>query len=650
MAIKAIPSQAEPDEPEESIEDFKDAVRRGKETTLPWREKEFIRKNFIKAPMLRRGLDFEVTLEVDPKATTSYTTMDFLHIYLSWMNVPRNLRSYPDAVIAIWNGVALHEAGHVILTKRVESDYAAWRAVHHNNPLAMFVENILEDSRINHKLVKENMGVLGDALFEALHINSFSWLHGLELKAEKEIKKQGPDWTGKLPKETTISLMALKGLYYKHLGNKFDEFLAKYYPKATQEQLKDIDEAASIVSLARSMSAWKGFLEPAAKRLYQLMVKYSPPGKTQPPDGPVRPGDGSKPGRGDEGGGVPIDKGGTPVEDLPSDYGGDLETEAPDDIKKEFESKDEAEREKERKAKEEQKKASRFAGKGAGEMVPYPLPDMSDYSMRRDRLARIIQQMKDKLKLEASPKFVKESYRQAGRLMSPILAKAVVSARRMPITDIYQRTTITYEKQEAIMMLIVDLSGSVDFETMKDTLLVLSEAAAGWMPDENYACFVFAANYMRLKTFNESYQHVKGRIGGLPGRSYPGRLDMGGTTLLPPLLTARDMFKEIRRRPGMKSLLILSDFWLSDNHDEVRAVLADMNEKYDAIPILIANSQGVQATRESAKSARDLGDWNIIEMPDIEMLPGEFFKVYKKLAYTERKRQKWKGLRPGGGA
>jgi hypothetical protein len=235
--------------------------------------------------------------------------------------------------------------------------------------------------------------------------------------------------------------------------------------------------------------------------------------------------------------------------------------------------------------------------------------------------------MKDMLKFKTAPRLVTQKYQRGGRMMSGILARAAVTGQRREVRNIYQLPRYQYEENDVMMALLVDMSGSTDPEVMKDSFVLLAEAASSWMPQENFSLWAFGSDFQRIKDFTEDYQHIKGRIGGMK--------DLGGTVISPALFKIGKMFHELRQRSGVKMILILSDYQLSD--PEAIEFLDKMANEENVIPMLIANGgydESVESARTAAIAANKWcgGRYPIVLMPKAIDLPRRFLETYKVFA------------------
>jgi Mg-chelatase subunit ChlD len=306
-----------------------------------------------------------------------------------------------------------------------------------------------------------------------------------------------------------------------------------------------------------------------------------------------------------------------------------MEPDAPTPVVKEWKAHDKATEVELEKKKELNKEAQRGkrGGGGAGRDIKPPELNLGDFNERRIRLARQINEMKNLDKFKTAPKMVTQKYQRGGRMMPGILARAAVTGQRREVRDIYQLPRYQYEENDVMMALLVDMSGSTDEDVMKDTFVLLAEAASTWMPQENFSLWAFGSDFQRIKDFTEDYQRIKGRIGGMK--------DLGGTVISPALFKIGEIFHEVRRRRGVKMIIILSDFQLSD--PEAIEFLDKMANEENIIPMLIANGgrdTSVEAARMAGIAANKWcgGRYPIVLMPQVIDLPRRFLETYKVFA------------------
>lgn len=581
----------------------------------------------------------DVPVLFDDKIHTAQT--DLSTIFITHNSVPENLRGYDDVVFIALKGQTLHEAGHIKYTVEVDQEYKNWAKRLHGSELTQLIRNLIEDSRINFRMSEPYRHGVGENLKDWHRVLGASWVWTERKEIAKMALDAGADWKGVPPKKEIINrFITIKGLYGRDI--EVDELIKDYFPNIPQEWKDDMDKGAEILRKARTHRIWLKELFPDANNLYRIMQKYAPDG--------VEGGGEGRPKYGGDGGGQPIDGmpsgedkpegrivkgGGMDAGDWPAPYG-KKELEAPTDIV------DGVEIEQQKKEEQQvQKTAGKSRGfgaaKGTGEDIEYSRPDEVAYKHRRDALASIIQRMRNMLKFESKPKYETIKYRPQGRMMQGILAQAVVQARNRPVTDIYSKNTVRYEKSETTLALVVDFSGSTDFETMVNTLTIISEVAGMWLPDENWGIFAFSDWFMKIKTFFEQYETTKYRIGGLNdlvSSDSNVKHRMGGTELGVPLFKVREMFKNIRNKPGNKVCIIVSDFALyGDDPQRSKIQVKRMKREANVETICIVNTREYYM-EDALKKAKDLSK-HVVPMPNVGKLAEEFFKVYKKLSYTE---------------
>jgi hypothetical protein len=643
---------ATPDEDENDInmDDFIDAVKHGKESPIPAKVLEDMRKDIV----LFVTKDETIDLRMEPEADTAAITLDFKHIHLTYNNVPRSLRDKPDVVLYLLAGYLLHETGHVFLTKKVQPEWNEFCRRHKQTKLASTIENIIEDARVNQRMPVQF--ATSDNMKDALMLHGETWLNGLVNNCKKDkanLEKTGKEWPGTMEDGAVVSVMFLKGLYGKTLNGKIDDFLNEWFPNATAEQLEDINLGAGDIELSKFTKNWGGGIEKAAGNLYVRAQKYSKPGKIgggrgKGPTTPGGPGEGGQGIPGDsDGDGPPIPGQGQTIDKaqvddkwMPTDYpDGKMEGDIEGPLKERF---DEFQKGKD----EEREKNKPQAGKGAGpgskgpgmgggaeEAKPNP-PNPQDFNMRRARLQQEINKMKNMLKIQAKPVYEFQRFRTSGRLMTPILGKVMGSASRREVTNIYTQIKTRFEKQDATLFLIIDVSGSTDVNMMKDALVLLAEAAGSWIPDENFGIYTFGDYHRKVKDIDEQYENVKYRIGGVQSE--------GSTNILMSLEYLEKTIKKIHK-PGTKTVLIVTDFGFGESTELIREKLEAI-AKMNTIIIGICHQDGATETSQLThvrQEAKNYGNFALVDMLKVEDLPNNFFEVYKKVAFDGVDRKQW---------
>jgi hypothetical protein len=109
---------------------------------------------------------------------------------------------------------------------------------------------------------------------------------------------------------------------------------------------------------------------------------------------------------------------------------------------------------------------------------------------------------------------------------------------------------------------------------------------------------------------------------------------LGGTELAVPLFKVREMFKKMKQKPGNKVCIIVSDFDLfGDDPHRSKVQIQRMKKEANVETICIVNTHQsyMQAAIEKAKPLSK----NVVPMPNVGKLADEFFKVYRKLSYSD---------------
>jgi len=553
---------------------------------------------------------------------------DYKGIYISYGGIPINMRNrmkipeWRKEILYILGGECVHEAGHWELTLPLENFYKAWeKDTAQGCDIGHLITNIVEDSRINWKFIYSHRYGIGKNLGDMCALMARCWVYTNEMEAKKGQAKAGTKWEGIIKKIDVVNYANLKGLYAyweqgEDISKRVDQLLDAYYPNTPKEWRDDIDAAAKLIRKARTYSDPQS-LEFFLIELLKIFIKY---GETKRSSGEGR-------GGGDgEGGGKIIEGGSFDPGDMPAPYGTKpIYLPGDDPLAKEIEA-----------AIEEREKAEAAKGtgtgfgaaKGTGEDIEAPNPNEIDYLQRRERLAVIINKILDKLKFDARPVFVPKDYVRSGKLMPGVLAKAIVASYRQPVENIYRRNQIKMEKTETTLALVTDLSGSTDMETMKDVFCVIAEVCGHWLPDESFSLFTYGSGFQKVKTFSETYESTRYRIGGIGG--------MGGTELGQPMFKIREMFKRIKHKPGRKVLIVVSDFELyGDDYSRSHTEAELFKKELDVDTICIANSPSGRNQSSAVSGAKRVSD-HVVDMPSIDMLPDQFIAIYKALAFSSK--------------
>lgn len=555
----------------------------------------------------------DIPIVVDNSKGTSCT--DLKTIWVTKQNIPKQLRAHKDVSFSLYKSLVGHELGHILWTTSLNDEYKAWQAKRYNCQLAHLVMNIIEDKRIDTRLMAEYRHGVGANLRDFNNVSALSYMYTLR-KEFGQMKAEGKLAKGVPPDKELINTFILYYSVYE-AGPAIEALIKDFFPNLPKEWHDDMVRGAGVVNLCRFYNRWKFQLELAATDLFQIMKKYAPDGRegSPPPGGEPIDGHGPAGEPGGEGGRI-VKGGGKDPGNWPGRYGN-----KPVDLPPELEPQPTPPGPPPPKGARGQ-----GAGSGTGETISTPTPDEFKYNQRRNRLASIIQRMRNMLKSESRPKYEQERWKPQGRMMQGVLAGAYIQARRQPVTNVYVKNIMRYEKSDVTLALLVDLSGSTDTELMADVLTIIAEVSGNWLSDEKWGMFTFGSGFQKIKTFWESYNNTKARIGGLE--------DMGGTYMAGPLGEIGQMFKKVKDASDKKVLIIVSDFQLmDDDYPASRVQINRMKKLSDVETICIVNDRSEAAMQVAMQNAKKLSD-HVVPMPDISKLPENFFKVYKSLAYT----------------
>jgi hypothetical protein len=262
-------------------------------------------------------------------------------------------------------------------------------------------------------------------------------------------------------------------------------------------------------------------------------------------------------------------------------------------------------------------------GMKPGDFIAHPPPDESEYNALYADCSSTIDKMKDKLKFEAKPIAYRRRFIRQGAIMQDAISRAVpMSLAGLEVPNIYRRTVRKVELQDCYIVLLADLSGSMDSWTVKRAFTVVSEACGQWIPDERFALYIFGTNYAKLKAFDESYSKVRYRIGGLEQwRAYDG----GGTVMNQPLKHILDYTKKVLPEHKQKVLIVLSDWELSNygGDSKTHALLTEFIKRNWIVVNLAFGSLG------RAKQYPGLAK----QCESFETLPKIFFEIYRLISY-----------------
>jgi len=266
-----------------------------------------------------------------------------------------------------------------------------------------------------------------------------------------------------------------------------------------------------------------------------------------------------------------------------------------------------------KKEKSDQRDQIKSIGAGSGREIPMLYGNKDEYLERLSRLQDIINRLLEKLRKTIKTETREHPFQRSGRIMSNILGDVYTNSLRRPVDYVYYNIKKKVEKEDTLLAFIMDMSGSMSLDKMKDLEIVFIEVFGRYLRSEDYLMLVFGSEYSRIKDFSEEYHNTRYRITGITS-------DYGGTELYSPLLHVYKILKSIRTNKK-KVIVIASDFFVSRPH----ACKELCNEIRDhGINIL-----GVGYCDSSSSISEYTNNYTVLE--NIDELPERFVDLYIKL-------------------
>jgi len=303
---------------------------------------------------------------------------------------------------------------------------------------------------------------------------------------------------------------------------------------------------------------------------------------------------------------------------IPARCGGQLRGEISDELKQQLEALVEAELKKEEEDKLknllEDLLRGEGAGEGTGEEIESPEPDFEAYQALVDRNKPEITRLLNTLKQLVKVTLKRDIFQRRGRIMPSLQTKAYVNSLRQTVKDIYLSVTSQFEKEQVAIGFLFDFSGSVDRTEALDITTILTEVFGNYVDDYGYAVACFGANSQKIKTFFETYENTKARVGNI-GVSPSG-------TEIHVLLTAfLKMFNNITSN-RRKILVIASDFCFGDDSEARDIIRLYPKANVELIFIGFCNCENVN------NWGSDLVKAKRTTIKEVSELPERFLEVY----------------------
>lgn len=527
--------------------------------------------------------DRRIVVNFDAKAPTSAYFPIFNKVIIAENICPEVVKKYPLLRQKLLDGAVIHESGHRLLTHPLENDYKNFeqRVIFPN--LAHAVMNLVEDKRIN-RFMKSR----------------YRFDYGKRLVFRHEVIRDGIETDVKSLAQKKEIAQAKVVQLIGALGN-----IGLYQADVTPLlKLFSVDKKKDL-NMKRDLNIMLKMLENVqfkrvrrdvirtCKDIYRILERYT-------------------------------------ISDLenfcvllPSEIrGGTLAKNISDAMRKKLEAEgialqkaDEDAKAKGEKEGETQSGAS--AGIGTGDEIPAPEADYSHYEEIIIRNKPEIERLLRKLKQIMTPQITRADFQKRGRLMRGILAKAYVRSLSREVSRIYHHTSLQYEKQKVAIQILVDFSASMDKNVAEDIITILTEVFGNWLEDKAYSIGVFGENRQKIKTFFETFDKTRARIGGISVNSWGTMLE----TSLKDTIMMMNGINEDRK----KILVVCSDFALGDEAEALKAFEQILRMDTKLIMVKLCNSRRLP-TLEANKNVEVIDCRNIQDLPEI------FADIYMKTA------------------
>lgn len=527
----------------------------------------------------------KINVIIDNALPTAMT--DYKNIFVTINLIPPELRKYRRVVSRLLDGQVAHEAGHIVVTAPVKEAQSKWINRQANKQLANIVHQSLEDKRVDYYILSRYRFDFAYRLQLLRDVTTRLWVDTLKQKMVEKRNASAVYYPEDFfINDFLIPISEIKGLTGFDVES---EFQMNAKQKAFVNKVSEIYEDARFDKMV--MSVLKRHQE-----LYDLWNEQVNRTAEEP------------------------------EKNTPAGQGGELKLISGQTTKralqqmekslKKAEEEAEAERKKQNMSKDKDPSSGgMYAGAGSGLNIPTPVPDADEYERIVQCNREHIERLLNLLKRLALPILDTEKWLGQGRFMTEILAKAYASSTVRRVENIYSRRTLKFERAEACIGLLVDLSGSVSEEDAKNSLTVISEVCGRWLRDEDFAILVFGSNYQKVKAFVEPYHTTRIRIGGIH--------DLGGTELYKPLEEMYKMIKMQKNGGRAKIITIVSDFYVS-RADECKKLLKTIQEDEIKVVGLGIDNSSVAQIEPFTKNARYIG--SIVELPEA------VFDLYKEVA------------------
>lgn len=534
--------------------------------------------------------DRRIKVRYDPKMPTSAFAMETNEITLSLTPYPDFVKTQPFLFKKILDGDLAHECGHHIFTKPLWEYFNNWvtriKRQRGFYRLAHEVCNLVEDKRINHFIILRYRFDVGKRLLLANLI-----LQDMINNTVEQRQVQKGNFT--TLEETASGVQAIdnglqEGIYIVAIlcnQGLYEAKCTELWNKLTPIAKADCIQALKVLEDVKYKRLRIDVIR-ACQEIYDLIAKHLKADYTSKIY-------------------VVSRRGGTLKGEISQELRQKLEAEA---------KKEEKEEDKKEHLKDIAKGSG--AGEGTGEEIPAPEPDFARYYELLDACKPEITELLNRLKKQMKPRVSREIFQKRGRIMSPIVPKIYANSFRGTIKNVFTGTDTKFEKEQVAIQFLFDFSGSVDKEQAEKITTILNEVFGHYVDDAGFGIACFGADSQKIKTFFESFDNTKARVGNIG-------VNACGTEISVLLEASLKMFNTIKGE-RKKILVIASDFEFCD---EEKAT--DLIEQYarSGISCIFIGFCGCDKVETFAQNVKKL-QVKRTRIQEVSELPSAFLSVY----------------------
>ena len=477
----------------------------------------------------------KITVNYNPKASNSSINLKTNDIILTLSIYPEFVQKNDVLASKILDADLGHETGHYIMTKPFTCYYEAFFRKcaldgEVNAKIAHDIMNHIEDKRVNYYIINRYKYDVGKRLKFANIILGDASTHYWKTDGKEKLKDV---------KDCSVSIVALmfgvlcaKGLYNGDIKPIFD-FFGKM--KHGKELIEDTEKLLSLLNNS-TFQRLRIDLMRTAQDMYCIFKKWL----------------------------IAKDENNTNKFIHARANGKLIISMTSKEMREKLEEIVKEEEEKQKDAQEKKKLLNDLTklgcvGESTGTEINAPEPNLTEYYQLVQKNQEYISKLLSELKKTLKPIVNREIFQRRGKMLNGLLGKVYANSLNREVKNVYINNSVNYEKEKVNIAFLFDMSGSVPYYLALDICTTLSEVFGKWLEDYAYSLSVFAKDCFRIKTFFETYENTKGRIGNL-------RIDRDATyinALLKSYIKQFNTIKEERR----KILVVCSDMCLSDESE-----------------------------------------------------------------------------------